>query len=137
MSSHPSHSKRGRQRDAGFTLVELLISVTILSFGLLSVASLLLTAVTLNSLGKSTNEGLAYARDKMEALKALPSDSTQRDVGGSLTSDSTGYFDTVGTFKRRWQISTGPVSTKTYTVSVIPLNADARRNKTVTLTTIF
>lgn len=121
----------------GFTLVELLVALTILSFGLLAVASLLLTAVTLNTLGRSTNDVLAHTRNKIEVLKTLPSTDAQRNVGGSLTSDVSGYSDTVGNYKRRWQIAAGPGLTRSYTVTVIPLTTDARRNKTVTLTTIF
>jgi prepilin-type N-terminal cleavage/methylation domain-containing protein len=125
------------QSPQGFTLVELLVALTILGFGLLAVASLLLTAVTMNALGRSTNDAMAQARDKIETLKTLPESDAQRNIGGSLTSDVTGYFDTVGNFKRRWVIATAPASMKTYSVTAIPLVSDARRNKTATLTTIF
>ena len=127
--------KAGAQR--GFTLVEMLIAMTILSFGLLAVAGLLLTATTLNALGKSTNDALAQAREKIEVLKTLPVEDAQRAVGGSLTSDVDGYNDTVGNYKRRWQISVGPGTMRSYTVTAIPVTTDARRNKTATITTIF
>ena len=126
-----------RNRKNGFTLVELLVALSILSFGLLSVASLLLTAVTLNLLGKSTNEATAYAREKIEYLKTLPSADSQRANGGSLVSDVSGYSDMVGAYYRRWQISTGPASTQIYRISVLPVNPDARTKKSVTMTTIF
>ena len=129
----------GRKADAqrGFTLVEMLIAMTILSFGLLAVAGLLLTATTLNALGKSTNDALAQAREKIEVLKTLPVEDAQRAIGGSLTSDVDGYNDTVGNYKRRWQISAGPGTMRSYTVTAIPLTADARRSKTAIITTIF
>lgn len=128
---------RFRSASEGFTLVELLVAITVLSLGMLAVASLLMTAITLNSLGQSTNDAMAQARDKIENLKTLADSDAQRAVGGSTTSDVTGYNDTVGIYHRRWSIANGPASSKIYTVSVTPTVGDNRTKESVTMTTIF
>lgn len=129
-----------RQRisgEAGFTLVEFLAAATLLSFGLLSVATLLMTAVTLNSLGKNTNEAFAQARDKVEELKTLAEADPQRAVGGSVDSNTTGYYDTRGVYQRRWQVASGPAGARVYTIRVLATVGDQRTQQPVTITTIF
>jgi Tfp pilus assembly protein PilV len=126
-----------RHGEAGFTLVEFIAAATLLTFGLLSVATLLMTAITLNSLGKNTNEAFAQARAKVEDLKMVPESDPQRAVGGSVSSDIAGYNDTRGIYHRRWQVVSGPSGTRVYTIRVEATKGDQRTQQPVTVTTIF
>jgi hypothetical protein len=61
-------------------------------------------------------------------------------VGGDLTLNSTGYFDTTTPgFTRRWQIDAigGYTNIRTLTVRIIPTSADRRTNAEVELVTII
>jgi hypothetical protein len=93
--------------------------------------------VTLNSLGKNTNEAFAQARDKVEELKTLAETDPQRAIGGSVDSNTTGYNDTRGIYRRRWQVDSGPSGSRVYTIRVIATAGDHRTQQPVTITTIF
>jgi len=56
----------------GFTLIEVLISLTILTFGLLGVAAMQLHAMRDGSAGRHSTDGGRIARDQMELVQTLP-----------------------------------------------------------------
>jgi type IV pilus modification protein PilV len=58
--------------DAGFTLIEVLIALGILSFGLLSLAAMQVVAVRVNSSAKILTEATTLVQDKIEQLMTLP-----------------------------------------------------------------
>jgi prepilin-type N-terminal cleavage/methylation domain-containing protein len=58
--------------EAGFTLIEVLIAMAIISFGLLSLASMQVVAVQVNSNGNRLTQGTTLVQDKIEELMALP-----------------------------------------------------------------
>lgn len=92
---------------AGFTLIEALLAMVILSFGLIAITNLLIVAASSNSAGNMSSAATALASEQIDLLKARTY--TNIVPGGSLTADTTGYFrndaiDGVGTFKTRWQI---------------------------------
>lgn len=58
-------------RQAGFTLIETLIAMTILTFGLLAAGQLLYVAAGSNSLSRSKSSGVTVAHDKLEFLADL------------------------------------------------------------------
>jgi prepilin-type N-terminal cleavage/methylation domain-containing protein len=57
---------------AGFTLIEVLVAMALLSFGLLSIAGMQLVAIQVNSFSHQLGRGTALAQDKVEELLALP-----------------------------------------------------------------
>lgn len=61
-----------RVRDDGFTLLEVIIAIAILTFGLLAVASMQSTAIRGNYLGYRVTEGATLAQDRMEFLLSQP-----------------------------------------------------------------
>ena len=60
------------RRDKGFTLVEVVIALSILSIGLLAIASMQILAIHVNSTANNMTEGTTWAQDKLEELLALP-----------------------------------------------------------------
>ena len=97
-----------RDGEAGFTLIETLVAIVVLVFGLIAVTNLLLVGATNNSVANQGTAATAVATQQMEALKA------QRFAslipGGDLDSDAPGYFDNpgiegVGTINVRWTIT--------------------------------
>ena len=72
-----SHHMRLSQRSlssapAGFTLIEVLVAMALLSFGLLSLARMQLVASQVNASSQQLGRGTALVQDKVEELLALP-----------------------------------------------------------------
>jgi prepilin-type N-terminal cleavage/methylation domain-containing protein len=71
--------------EAGFTLVEALISVVILAVGLAAITNLFLVGGTSNQTANHMSATTAEALETLEALKAIPFANLQQ--GGDLASD--------------------------------------------------
>ncbi|MCC6642767.1 MAG: prepilin-type N-terminal cleavage/methylation domain-containing protein [Deltaproteobacteria bacterium] len=59
------------RRDAGFTLVELMIALAVLGFGLLAMTLMQLTAMSGARAGRHTTQAAVIARDQMETFQRL------------------------------------------------------------------
>jgi competence protein ComGC len=71
--------------ESGFSLVEALAAVLILSFGLMAITNLFIVAGTSNQVANQSTAATAQATEVMERLMALPFD--QLNLGGSLEAD--------------------------------------------------
>ena len=58
--------------EEGFTLLEVIAAISILTFGLLGVASMQTTSMRTNFTADRLTEGTIWAQDKLEELMALP-----------------------------------------------------------------
>lgn len=122
--SRPRHSRTGEH---GFTLIEVMVSIVILTVGLLSLAQMMVLASHANTLSGRMTSSSALAKEQLERLKATPfySDpfSRTRNValldGGDLDSTVAGYvayYDADGQvagagaamFEVRWEVQTVP-----------------------------
>jgi len=76
MKLRPADHKKQRtgiravQKDAGFTLIEVVIAISILAVGLLGVAAMQTSAIRVNSAAGQMTVRMNWAQDKMEELKA-------------------------------------------------------------------
>ncbi len=59
------------KKEAGYTLVEILIAITILAFGILAVATMQATSIKGNSQAIGITEGITLAQDKIEEFIGL------------------------------------------------------------------
>jgi type IV pilus assembly protein PilV len=61
--------KRIRRKDAGFTLIEVMVSIIVLSIGVLGLAPLMAVSITGNAFSNEATRANVIAQDRIEALK--------------------------------------------------------------------
>lgn len=136
---------RGRE-EAGFTLVEALVAIVILAFGLIAITNLMIVAASSNNVGNQSTAATAIASEKLELLKALPFTTAAMAAGGNLTMDASvggiPYFQTVnvdgvGPIHSRWQIVqiAGDNQTRFITVRAEPVGGLLRSRARAEFTT--
>ena len=96
----------------GFSLIEVLVALVILSIALLALAGLMVYATTSNSFGGHMTEATTFAQDKLEDLRA--SSWVSMTPGSDHKPGSTGLD-----FSRRWSVNTnGDGTLRTVTITV-------------------
>jgi len=70
----PPFNKGGISNQKGYTLVEVLVALGILGFGLLAVATMQVTAIKVNARASALSQGVTLAQSKVEELMNLPDD---------------------------------------------------------------
>jgi len=127
--------------ERGFTLIEVLIAMVILTIAMVSMAELMAITLRMQMMGRNETSAIRLAQSKIDELVAVTFTNATVAVGGSLTTDVANYFDVLNAdgFKRRWQIAAiaGETRVRTLTVRMIPNIADRRTNAQVELTTII
>lgn len=83
---------------SGFSLIEVIIAISILAIGILTVTSLQVSAIRGNSSANKITAATTLADQRMEALKST----------GFLSLANTSWTaaETIGIFSRQWQITT-------------------------------
>ncbi len=75
------------QSQAGFTLIEALVAVVVLAFGLIAITNLMLVAASSNSVANHGTAAAAIATRELERLKSLSFVDDCLDAGGDLESN--------------------------------------------------
>jgi len=109
-------------RVAGFTLIEVLVAIVVLTVGLLAVGTMQISAIRGNFMSGNTSIGLSLASEKMEELLNL--DFNHADLSASATHQQTiseeGVLGAGAFYQRTWTIQDPPTAaTNTKNVSVI------------------
>jgi len=74
---------RKLEREKGFTLLEVLFAIVILTFGLLAVASMQSAAIRGNLSASGLTQGTTWAQDRLEKLMALVYTHADLDPAGN------------------------------------------------------
>jgi prepilin-type N-terminal cleavage/methylation domain-containing protein len=84
-----------RVRESGFTLIEMMVSVLVLTIGLVGTAALMSNSVNMGAHARYVSTAALLASEKMEDLDRFPDGDANLLPGGNLGSDVTGYSDSV------------------------------------------
>lgn len=113
------------QKDQGFTLIEVLIAISIFAVGLLAVATMQISAINVNSKAGQMTTRMTLAQDRIEKLMALPyTDPWLEELGNPPVNDSAGnthqLSPTTDGYTISWTVTddTPFPNTKLITVSV-------------------
>jgi prepilin-type N-terminal cleavage/methylation domain-containing protein len=139
--------------DSGFTLIEALIAMVILTVALVSMAELMAITLRMQMLGRNQTAATRLAQDKIDELMTQNfTTNPSVAIGGSLTgvplvnfsdtpTDANG--NTLG-YTRRWQVQAGPAdpgvpanSVRLLTVRITPVVTDLRTAPPVDVTTLI
>jgi len=110
------------KKEQGFTLIEVIIAIGLLTFGILAVASMHISAIQGNSFAAQVTQGTTWAQDKLEELMALPythADLTAGDHGPQVELSSAWHYTITWNVADDPPIDGTPVdNTKLITVTV-------------------
>lgn len=129
--------------ERGFTLVEVLFAMVILTVALVSMAELMAITLRMQMLGRNETAAVRMVQSKIDELVAIDFDGASAAlvaVGGSIDADVANYNDDPADgYHRRWQIAAiaGETRIRTLTVRVVPDVTDRRTTADVQLTTII
>ena len=88
----------------GFTLIEVLIGISIFAIGMLAVAGLQMVSVRNTTVGNVTSQATMLAHQKMEEIKALPFADLTNEVENNLDAEG----NPGGIYNRTTTITTPP-----------------------------
>ncbi len=136
---------RVRPAESGFTLVEMMLAIIVLTVGLLGLASTMASMTRYQDLSAVHADMTALGDHKIEQLRVaatyMTADTMQLVVGGSLTVPTALHVDTLvergRTFIRLWQVQDGPGGTRQVALRVQPLVDDARTPSRLDFSTLI
>lgn len=133
MKRNQSHSEdvdagsRKRNNERGFTLLEVIVAISILAIGLLAVASMQISSIRGNSFAAGVTEGTTWAGDQIERLMALPYDHNDLDQAQNPHQAAEGRYTIV------WNATDDSPITDTKTINVIVTWMDQGVQKSVSM----
>jgi prepilin-type N-terminal cleavage/methylation domain-containing protein len=119
---------RAQRNDEGFSLIEVMVAIVILTVGLLSLAQMMVVATNSNNLSGRMTSCSALAKEQLERLKAAPFypnppalvRNPLLNAGGNVDATVGGYSQVYdpdglpaagnGMFEVRWQITDIPTA---------------------------
>jgi len=115
--------------NAGFTLVESMLTLAIMSVGLLALAGLQITALRGNALSRSMTTAVSIAEQRLEQLKNTPYSDIQAEAATQVTASNLH-------FTRQVTVTNGPLP-KTKSVSVLVSWQDQSKTHTLPIATLI
>ncbi|MEW6428513.1 MAG: prepilin-type N-terminal cleavage/methylation domain-containing protein [Thermodesulfobacteriota bacterium] len=120
-------------QEKGFTLIEVLIALTVFAFGILAVAAMQTTAAGGNAKARYISEATSWATDQLETLMNLDYDDPLLTDGGGTNNGTAGLDDgpvagttadgatasTDGSYTIYWNVATDVPVIDTKTIRVI------------------
>lgn len=106
-----THSKKLK----GFSLIEVLVALVILSISLLALAGLMVQSTKNSSWGSHMTEAATLAQDRLEALRAVR---PQTDIPEGMNNDQVTAASGI-LYTRTWTVTTNAAGTlRTITISI-------------------
>jgi type IV pilus assembly protein PilV len=103
------------RRQRGFTLIEVMVAMTLMAIGLLGVLALAKGAASASGYSRRATEAAILAEDKLEELRTVP---VAAAVDDEDVVDSAGVASDDGLFTRAWSIDwVGELGTITVSVT--------------------
>ena len=104
----------------GFTLLEILLAITIFAIGLLAVATMQISAIQGNKLGNEWTQATTLAQQQLEALKSGDITTATYTAGAYFDANNpmTGTGASGGIFNRSWTIAANTTFSVRTTVTV-------------------
>jgi Tfp pilus assembly protein PilV len=127
----PRSTRRAATARAGFTVIEVMVAVMVLTTGLIASAAVMSGVSRREMLSSSRIDLMTIADSKMEELRGFATtrsaDTLQLAVGGSLAAPLANHADSVTTpdgvrYRRLWVVTAGPAGTRSVTVRVTPVS---------------
>ena len=107
-----THSKKSK----GFSLVEVLVALVILSISLLALAGLMVQSTKNSSWGNHLTEAATLAQDRLEQLRSVR---PQTDIPEGTNNDPPITTDSGIVYTRNWTVTTNGTGTlRTITITV-------------------
>ena len=116
--------RRGKMGVRGFSLIEMLISLVILSVSLLAIASLMAMTTRNNASGTQMTEAVNLAQDKIEELSVTP-------TGNLLPGNDQKKGSTGVNYSRNWTVL--PNATGNLRAVTVTVNWNNRENHSINL----
>jgi type IV pilus assembly protein PilV len=114
----------------GFTLIEIMITLVILSIGLTSLAGLQVSAIKGNTFSKRMTAAVSIANEKLEQMK-------DTDYANILSESSTQITRSNVSFTRQVTVTNNSPLANTKTVNVTVTWSDGSNSHSVPITTII
>jgi type IV pilus modification protein PilV len=124
------------KRTEGFTLLEVLVAVSIFAIGVLAVASMQLTSIQGNAFGNEMTTATFLAQAQVERMKSVADVSTLATGGDANPIDENENSGVGGAnYNRSWTVAAGP-SADSRQITVAVNWSSQMGNHSVTLRTI-
>jgi type IV pilus assembly protein PilV len=115
------------KREGGFTLLEVVIAISILAIGLLAVATMQTAAIRSNDNAYTVTESTTWAQDRLEALTALPYTDAALSLG---TGKADPLSPTPAGYTITYDVEDGPITGNTKLITVTVTRTDRGVTKT-------
>jgi type IV pilus assembly protein PilV len=133
MNGNKKNGVRAREctgNDRGFTLLELIMAISILTVGILAVATMQVTSIRGNAYAGGMTEGVTHAADRIEKLMSLAWDDSNLGAGShNDPSPPSGYAVS-------WTVTDNTPVSDTKTVEVTVNWTEHGATKNVTMQTV-
>ena len=151
MTHHSDVVTKKKGNEKGFTLLEVIVAISVLTIGLLAVASMQVLAIKGNTLAFGVTEATSWAADQMEKLMIMPYDpdpgadddpldDKDKDGKSGLEDDTLVTADhnvTRGKYTVYWNIAVDAEANDTKTVNVIVTWRDHGIQKSISMQNII
>jgi len=115
-----------REREGGFTLLEVILAISILTVGILAIAAMQISAIRGNAFASGVTEGATWSAAQIEQLMDLRWDASglqDTDGDGTAGLEDTGaqadHQSVEEGYNIHWNVAEGGVTANTKTVTVI------------------